>query len=197
MAIIYTKDLDESMIDSLKTNFNIKAKNKEGFNLTERLDAKKDKAFDQDMINEIVLWKVNRYVNADSNWLEDFHNLKDIRAIDDNNKEHIKEIFKKMINTTGIRLPMASTMLSFRNPKVFQIIDVRTFRVIFGDDDESKKTKNALDANNDGSIDIYLEYLSKLKEYCENKEINFSEADRILYQFDKEYRIMEKAEVNT
>jgi len=189
----FINDFDKTKIDELRTKFNKRATDKKGFSLTERLDAKKDIPFDQDMINEIVLWKVNRYVNVgNSSWLEDFNNLKDVPEIDDNNKEHIKEILKKMIDTNGIRLPMASTMLSFRNPRVFQIIDIRTFHVMYGDDDVKKKV---LDANNDESIKLYFDYLVDLKK----EKITFCESDRILYQYDieenKKYYIEKKKKI--
>jgi hypothetical protein len=89
-----------------------------------------------------------------------------------------------MLKTHGIRLPMASTMLRFRNPKVFQIIDARTFRVIFGDDEEKKKKYDAI--NESDRIEIYIEYLKQLRKECEAKNIVFSDADRILYQYDIE-----------
>jgi hypothetical protein len=80
---------------------------------------------------------------------------------------------------------MASTMLRFRNPAVFQIIDIRTFRMIFGDSEESKIDKNELDKNNGGtSIDIYFKYLKTLHLMCKEKRFDFSKSDRFLYQYD-------------
>jgi len=79
----------------------------------------------------------------------------------------------------GIRLPMASTILRFRNPKIYQIIDQRVYRFICG---EALPTLFSIPKQ----ITLYFEYLEKLKEVCENHKIPFGEADRILYQADKE-----------
>jgi hypothetical protein len=174
------KDFNPAKIKDLEGLYTYGAY-KDGFNLTASLDSKVKADFSQQIVNEIVLWKVNRYVNlANADWLEDFNRLKFIDELD-GNQAFVKSILSSMLKTHGIRLPMASTMLRFRNPDVFQIIDVRTFRVIYGDDPGRKKI---MDANDDNSIDLYFEYLLILKKTCAEKGILFSDADRILYQFD-------------
>jgi hypothetical protein len=175
------EDFDKANIEKLRDKFNYGAI-KDGFNLTEHLDNQSELNFNQEIINEIVLWKVNRYVSIqESAWFKDFNDLKDIISIE-SNEEKIKIILEKMLRTHGIRLPMASTFLRFRNPKVFQIIDARTFRVIFGDNEEKKKK---YDANNEiDRIEVYFDYLIELRKECVRKSIEFFEADRILYQFD-------------
>ena len=84
-------------------------------------------------------------------------------------------------NQKGVRLAMASTILRFRNPKVYQIIDQRVYRIIYG------KELKYPESNIDLQIKIYLDYLDKLKEVCAKYSIKFEEADRILYKMDKEY----------
>jgi len=76
---------------------------------------------------------------------------------------------------------MASTILRFRNPKVYQIIDQRVYRFIYG-----KELKYS-ESNINLQINIYLDYLNKLKEVCAKYSIKFEEADRILYKMDKLY----------
>ena len=74
---------------------------------------------------------------------------------------------------------MASTILRFKNPKIYQIIDQRVYRVIYGKDmPRVLKVEEA--------IDFYLEYLTKLKKVCSKYNINFYESDRVLYVLDKE-----------
>lgn len=44
----------------------------------------------------------------------------------------------------------------------------------------------------DVQIELYMEYLEKLKEVCNHKKIDFILADRILYDLDKKYNKDEK-----
>jgi len=178
-------DFDSSEIAELEKKYNY-GTTRAGFDLTQSLDQKVSDSFDQAIINEIVLWKVNRFVSVyHCDWLSDFNLLKSISELA-GNEAYVRSILKRMLNTHGIRLPMASTMLRFRNPQVFQIIDVRTFSVIFGDDEMLLKKYSS--SNVDLHIEIYFEYLGELKSICSKKDIPFSKSDRILYQFDIERR---------
>ena len=100
----------------MKTIFDIEITNEDLQNvnykyqleLTSKLDGLDDD-FNQEIINEIVLWKVNRYSFLDD---EKFSVLNKI------NKEDLildveltTEILTKFLNTKGIQLPMASTIL--------------------------------------------------------------------------------------
>ena len=73
---------------------------------------------------------------------------------------------------------MASTILRFRNPNVYQIIDKRVYRIIYG-------KKLTLSSIIDKNIALYLQYLHDLKDVCQQYDIEFSESDRVLYQLDK------------
>jgi len=75
---------------------------------------------------------------------------------------------------------MASTILRFKNPDIYQIIDQRVYRFIYG-----RELK--LNSNIDEQIQVYIDYLEKLKEVCEKHKIEFAKADRVLYTMDKEY----------
>lgn len=149
--------------------------------LTDKLD-KLDEPFNQNIINEIVLWKVNRFAEIDS------ETLRLLNEIDTNsefiNKELTVKVLFGLLNTKGIKLPMASTILRFRNSKIYQIIDQRVFRIINSDSNLSLNYYNS-ENNIKKQIDIYLLYLDKLREVCEKYNIPFEQSDRILYMLDK------------
>jgi len=79
----------------------------------------------------------------------------------------------------GIRLPMASTILRFRNKNIYQIIDQRAYRFLYGED---LKLKGDVDSQ----IDLYLSYLEKLRIKCDDSKIPFENADRIFYLLDRD-----------
>jgi hypothetical protein len=149
--------------------------------LTAMLDTRIDD-FNQETINEIVLWKVNRYViTQGKDWLSLLNDFKHDKEVD---KEKLTEFLNVVLgdDVRGVRLAMASTFLRFRNPAVYQIIDERMFRVVirFG---EGKK--NLTDVRTiQEQIDLYITYLETLREVCNSKKIVFRLSDRILYQFD-------------
>ncbi|RRO12334.1 hypothetical protein [Flavobacteriaceae bacterium 14752] len=143
--------------------------------LTDKLD-KNSSDFNQAIINEIVLWKTNRYAQLNKQTLDLINKIdKNSDVIDDS---LTGEILMLLLETKGIRLPMASTILRFKNPKIYQIIDQRVYRLIYGTEFEFKTSLN-------DSIIQYLEYLDELKHVCELFQIPFSQSDRILYEYDK------------
>ncbi len=142
--------------------------------LTPRLDDL-DQDFNQEIINEIVLWKVNRYALIDEETQVLLNQIN--KKQNELNKELTIQVLEKLLGTSGIRLPMASTILRFKNPNVYQIIDQRVYRLI--NDHELKLPYNIND-----QIELYLDYLEKLRLFLP-EEIEFSEADRVLYEVDK------------
>ena len=148
--------------------------------LTLKLDNSKGE-FNQEIINEIVLWKVNRYAEIDNNTLEL------INSIDKNSKtldyDLTNKILSKLLDKTakGIQLPMASTILRFRNPSIYQIIDQRVFRIVYGE----SYTKTSKSLNMQELIHLYLNYLTDLRRECIKLNVPFESADRILYNVDK------------
>lgn len=149
--------------------------------LTPRLD-NYDKPFDQSHINEIVLWKVNRYAEVDEKTL----NL--INSIDPNSAELDVEkttaILMGLLRTKGIQLPMASTILRFRNKHVYQIIDQRVYRILYPNETLQIKAYQS-DKNREEQINLYLKYLTDLKAACLRLAVPFEDADRTLYMADK------------
>lgn len=149
--------------------------------LTERLDNIKC-PFDQNIINEIVLWKVNRFVKIDEDTLKLLNDIDSNATVIDEEKTRL--ILKKLINKRGIQLPMASTILRFRNKNIYQIIDQRVYRVIYKN--KKLKLKSYFNEKNlSEQIDVYLQYLKDLKVACEYLDIPFNDSDRILYMADK------------
>ena len=79
----------------------------------------------------------------------------------------------------GVRLAMASTILRFKNPTIYQIIDQRVYRFIYGE--ELKYSLTDIDQQ----IKIYLDYLDKLRFVCAKHNVEFDNADRVFYSMDK------------
>lgn len=146
--------------------------------LTKKLDSL-NSDFNQEIINEIILWKVNRYAKFDE---ETLNLLNKINQNDENLNQNLTgDILLKLLNQKGVRLAMASTILRFKNPKIYQIIDQRVYRFIYGKELKYSETNMNL------QIIIYIDYIEKLKEVCEKYQIKFEDADRILYKMDKDY----------
>lgn len=146
--------------------------------LTKKLD-NINSDFNQEILNEIVLWKVNRYAKFDE---ETINLLNKINRNDESLNQNLTgDILLNLLNQKGVRLAMASTILRFKNPKIYQIIDQRVYRFIYGNELKYSET------NIKSQIIIYLDYLEKLNEVCEKYQIKFEDADRILYKMDKDY----------
>ncbi len=145
--------------------------------LTKKLDSTTSD-FNQNTLNEIVLWKVNRYALFSD---ETILALNKINKNDTQiNEEETKDILRLLLNTKGVRLAMASTILRFKNPYIYQIIDQRVFRVLY-----TKSTMPKGYTNIEKQIEVYLKYLKDLRAACDKHNITFQESDRILYNADK------------
>jgi len=165
---------NKNLLDSFKKKYQPKS--------TASLDNHTEN-FKQETINEIVLWKVNRYAEIPES------TLSKINKINKNSTELditlTKEIISELLKTTnkGFGLPMISTILRFKNPEVYQIIDQRVYRFIYG---KNLKLKNTSIQNEiDIQVELYLTYLDHLRKKCKEHNIPFRDADRILYLIDK------------
>jgi len=145
--------------------------------LTDHLDNLSGVNFSQELINKIILWKVNRYVSLNDETLQKLDELQTLRK-DQHRKS--KDILNKLLNTHGIDLAMASTILRFRNPDTFQIIDRHAFRAVYGE-----KYPLYPSTPNNRKIDLYFEYLDQLIDIAQKKNLDFKILDRLLYEFDK------------
>ena len=129
--------------------------------------------FDQNIINEIVLWKVSRYAALSEDAITKLNKISsNAKKLDIN---LTREILEALLACSGIRLPMASTILRFKNPAIYQIIDQRVYRFLYGEEL----------VNNKNSIDLYIDYLDYLRKKCNEYKIPFKYSDRILYLADK------------
>jgi len=145
--------------------------------LTELLDNLENTPIDQSLINDIVLWKVNRYVRVSDDIIGQIEGLKVLKAA-----EHRKgkEVLTVLIGLNGVDLPMASTILRFINPKVFQIIDRHAYRAVY-----SKKYPLYQSTPTERKVSLYCGYIDHLIELCQVKGLTFTTIDRLLYIFDK------------
>lgn len=146
--------------------------------LTIDLDSLEPKSFTQETINKIVLWKVDRYVHMSDDVLE---YLDCLQALSRGSHRKAIDVLELLLKVRGVDLPMASTMLRFRNPSVFQIIDRHAYRAIYGLKYPLHKTTPFA-----RKADVYFDYLDRLVELCDAKGLRFETVDRLLYEFDKE-----------
>jgi thermostable 8-oxoguanine DNA glycosylase len=146
--------------------------------LTKALDSINDD-FDQEIINMIALWKVNRYPYVPEDVMAALNEIRNDTEI----KKHHEELLRRLLDCKGLQLPMASTFLRFRNPSLFQIIDQHVYRLLTGTELSlpvfpSQKNKNTI-------CETYFNYLRILRAKCKELEIPFEDADRILYNADR------------
>lgn len=147
--------------------------------LTSKLDGIADQAFDQSMINEIVLWKVNRYAPLSPNTLSSLNTL---AKFEPGMHRESESVLKSLLREPGVDLPMASTLLRFKNPKVFQIIDRHAYRALYGEDYPLYSASGL-----DKKIAVYFDYLDQLIALAKSKNVEFKVLDRVLYIFDKQH----------
>jgi hypothetical protein len=99
--------------------------------LTESLDSLDHQPFGQTLIDKIVLWKVNRYSPLSPTSLKALNGLTDLEP---GSHRSAHDALATLLQQKGVDLPMASTLLRFRNPGTFQIIDRHAYRAVYGDD---------------------------------------------------------------
>jgi thermostable 8-oxoguanine DNA glycosylase len=135
--------------------------------------------FDEIIINKIALWKLNRYPRLTDDLIS---RLNKIGNDERHNEEH-KTLLVDLLGCRGVQLPMASTFLRFKNPKLFQIIDQHVYRLLTGNELSLPLPNSQL--NKEKICQFYFEYLEDLERKCKELEIPFVKADRILYKADK------------
>jgi hypothetical protein len=148
--------------------------------LTDKLDKLDISNFNRESFYEIILWKLNRFPIIENTLLDE---LKTLSSLKTGEHKISKEILKKLLSCSGIRLPMASTILRFINPEVFQIIDDRVFRILFSESKMPTKTAKVTEKYLENSCEIYFKYIDKLVEICDDN-LPFFDADRIIYLLD-------------
>jgi thermostable 8-oxoguanine DNA glycosylase len=147
--------------------------------LTAHLDTLPDKPFSQETINEIVLWKVNRYVGLPKKLRDSLHEL---RALSPRDHRQAEPVLLKLLDCHGVDLAMASTFLRFQNADVFQIIDRHAYRAVFGE-----RYRVNSKAAPPIKVAVYFKYLDALHSISTSSGVPFRDLDRILYVFDKDH----------
>lgn len=137
----------------------------------------------EDIINEIILWKLNRQPCITKDVIDSIFCLEKLETIMMAvESDLVKDALEKLLKSKGIQLPMASTILHFYYPNIFPIFDQRAYRELYGYD-YSGTTKKS-----DKLVGLYLKYMIDCYKYQQSKcpEIPFSKIDKVLYQLDKE-----------
>src|SRR5579863_6610921 len=142
--------------------------------LTARLDSLDGVGFTQDLVNEIVLWKVNRFVELDDDLLRKIECVKELNPGEHRDAEPLIDL---LLIVRGFDLPMASTLLRVRNPSVFQIIDSHAYRAVHG-----KRYPLYTSSLRKNKISVYFDYIDELIKLCTRKTLKFETIDRVLYQ---------------
>lgn len=158
-----------------------------GENILNRIKSSSDEKEQLDIINMIILWKINRRAIIDSKTIKELMNIKAINLDNlEENQDKLKKCFNDLIFSKGIHLAMASTILHFYNPDTFPIIDQRAYRELHSEEIPPQEMPQNIKKKD--AFDIYYKYIFDCKKYWENncKESNFSDIDRILYQLDKD-----------
>ena len=147
--------------------------------LTKYLDNKVQEPFDETDILKITLWKVARYPHVEKELLLKLNRIAFVKDLSNEEDRRLtEEVLTELLQRKGVRLPMASTYLRFRNPNVFQIIDRHVWYQVYGYEYIEKRDIKE-------RINDYFEYLEKLRARTEADRIRFFDADRYYYLRDK------------
>jgi hypothetical protein len=149
--------------------------------LTKKLDQLTPQKLTTENMYEIVLWKLNRFPQIEQKLID---SLKALEHLGPNDHRNASKELRKLLSCPGVALPMASTILRFLNPKTFQIIDDRVYRIV--NPGKAKYPTKPLNINErylKTCESIYFDYLDELQKLsCE--KLPFECADRILYLLD-------------
>jgi thermostable 8-oxoguanine DNA glycosylase len=133
----------------------------------------------QETVNEIVLWKVSRYVQLPKKLRDSLYAL---RVLSPRDHRQAERVLLDLLDCHGVDLAMASTFLRFQNADAFQIIDRHAYRAVFGERfPVHSKTPSRT------KVSVYFKYLDSLHSLAAARRVAFRELDRILYMFDKEH----------
>ena len=127
-----------------------------GENIFNRLKSSSDEKEQLDIINMIILWKINRRAIIDLGTIKELMNMKNINLDNlEENKDKLKKCFNDLFSSKEIQLAMASTILHFYNPDTFPIIDQRAYRELRSEEMPQNIKKEKV-------FDIYYERLTEM-----------------------------------
>lgn len=158
-------------------------------NLTKKLDSLSGD-FDEIVLNQIVLWKVNRYPLICDSTISVLNKIGDKQSNFSLDNEKDREIASKalklLLKSNGVKLAMASTILRFKNPNWFQIFDERVCRALYGKKpNEAFSCFKAKEGRTNATIEFYFKYLKDLKNRAKELDVEYSMADRVFWLTDK------------
>lgn len=144
----------------------------------------KDERENRDIIDSIVLWKINRQIDIGIELFIAIKNLNMVPSSIKTNEKDIKKVVFDLLEVKGVKIAMASTILKMFYPDSFPIIDQRAYREISGEDLPDYYGASA----NQRYADLYYQYTLDCHVYnqsvCPN--IKFDDIDKVLYQLDLE-----------
>ena len=140
-----------------------------------KIEISKSKTLKEETFQEIYGWKTRngskRHLDSDLKiYTEAISKLL--------NEPSIEKKIETIAGLSGIRFPVASTVLHFVYPEDFPIIDVRTVKVLWD--------KGMLDRKLGDNIKDYITYrekIMKIKEIC--KEFSLRHIDRALFTYNE------------
>jgi hypothetical protein len=139
----------------------------------------------RDIINEIVLWKIQRSVSLTDTTLDLLNSFNNISSpLDVIYNEKVKTLIFQLLDSKGIKIAMASTILHFYYPAIFPIIDQRSYRELTSKEIPEYYSKD----KNKKYTKLYLDYIKECYDYNINNcsDISFEYIDKVLYQLDLE-----------
>ncbi len=144
----------------------------------------KDERENRDIINSIVLWKINRQVDIGTELFIAIKNLNIVPSAIKTNENEIKKIICDLLQVKGVKIAMASTILKMFYPETFPIIDQRAYRELSGEDLPDYFGVSA----NQKYAELYFQYILDCHTYNKNicPNIKFDDIDKVLYQLDLE-----------
>ena len=129
-------------------------------------------------LRSIAMWKLNRVIDVSEDVIKKLQSLSSIDNLSTNDSL-VEEVINGLLESRGIGLPMASTILKFLRPEVFPIIDVRAFRSLYGVKPKSK----------DYTYEGYVKYVNDITKLVNNKKhklnLKLNQVDEQLYCFDR------------
>ncbi|MBE5866908.1 MAG: hypothetical protein E7292_12020 [Lachnospiraceae bacterium] len=144
---------------------------------------KTDYRENKDIINEIVLWKMNRRPQIEAKLIDALYELEFIKTpMEAAESELTERVVELLLCSKGMQLPMASTVLHFYFPEIYPIIDQRAYRELYGEGYPKYTVKVEI------LVNLYMKYIADCYHYRQERcpEIPFAKIDKVLYQLDKE-----------
>jgi hypothetical protein len=106
--------------------------------------------------------------------------LGNLRRLKPKSHKRGDSVLRALLDCHGVDLALASAILRFRNPEVFQVIDRHAYRAVYGSD-YPLSTKSL----SDRKVSLYFQYVDDLVDLCADKRLAFRTIDRVLYKFDQ------------